>query len=74
MKRGVQGVKHVETKHLWVQEAISQKDIKVSNVPREDNLSDALASYSKGSTLEDQLERMGCVRLPDVPRLSNSQM
>ena len=62
MKRGVQTVKHVEIKQLWVQEAISRKGIRVVNVPRCDNLSDALASYSKATTLDDQLRRLGCER------------
>ena len=63
MRRGVGGVKHIETKHLWIQEAIMQKSINVVKIPRDKNLADALASYSSGPVLSSQLEHMGCYRI-----------
>ena len=60
LRRGAGGVKHLETKFLWVQEAIQTKHIKVEKIPRELNISDALASFSPGPDLERKLRMMGC--------------
>ena len=60
LRRGAGGVKHLETKFLWVQEAIQSKKIRVEKLPRDLNLSDALASYSPGPDLERKLRMMGC--------------
>ena len=41
-RTGCGKVKHLEAKQLWVQEAVEVKEVKVSQVPREHNPSDAL--------------------------------
>ena len=60
MKKGVGGIKHVEAKNLWIQEAVAKKKIAVHNIPRASNVADALASYSPGPTLRKQLLDMNC--------------
>ena len=64
MRRGAGGVKHIEAKHLWIQEGIERYGILVRKVPRERNLSDAPASFSSGPTLSSQLAGMNCFRPP----------
>ena len=60
MKTGVGGIKHVEAKYLWIQEAVEKKKIKVHNIARAKNVADALASFSPGPTLRKQLTDMQC--------------
>lgn len=60
LKKGVGGIKHMEAKYLWVQEAVERKKIAVHNIPRASNVADALASYSPGPTLRKQLLDMNC--------------
>ena len=60
MRKGVAGVKHMETKELWVQEAILQKGIQVRKIPREQNASDTLACYSNPKTMMRHLDLLNC--------------
>ena len=46
MRKGSGGLKHVEVKQLWVQEAVANKLIQVRKIGREWNAADTLASYS----------------------------
>ena len=52
-------IKHLETKDLWVQAAIRKKGIEVVKVPREMNVSDALASFSNAGDLWKHVTGMG---------------
>ena len=46
LRRGPGGIEHLDTKQLWVQEAITEKRIRVLKINRQDNPADTLASYS----------------------------
>ena len=46
LRRGPGGMKHLDTKQLSVQEAITEKRIRVLKINREENPADTLASYS----------------------------
>jgi hypothetical protein len=59
LRKGAGSVKHLETKDLWVQDAIRRKGIQVGKIPRDENVSDALASYSNASDLWDKMWKMG---------------
>ena len=66
LRKGPGGVKHVDTKHLWVQEFIRRKNIKVVKVPRYENAADSFASYSAAHDLHNHLRLLGCrLRLCD---------
>ena len=70
LRKGTGTLKHLETKDLWVQEVIRKKQIEVCKVPREENMSDSLASYSNGDTLCRHMEIMKLRRQqpePDAP-------
>ena len=55
------GLKHVETKNLWVQEAAAQsKDIKVVKIARGMNAADSLASVSATNTLRHHMRLINC--------------
>ena len=59
MRKGCGSIKHLETKDLWAQKAIRDKGITVIQIPREVNVSDALASYSSPADLFKQVTSMG---------------
>ena len=59
-RKGSGGIKHLSTKDLWVQEAVRRFGIVEQRVPRAENPSDSLASFSASATLQDHLERLGC--------------
>ena len=65
MRKGPGGVKHIDTKFLWVQELIRRKDIKVTKVVRTENAADSLASYSAVNDLHYHLRLLRC-QLRDV--------
>ena len=60
LRHGPGGVKHLETKNLWVQEAIRERGIKVLKIGREKNAADSLASYSTAATLRRHLGLINC--------------
>ena len=53
-------MKHVETKNLWVQEAIKERGIKVLKIGRTQNAADTLASYSTAATMRGHLALINC--------------
>ena len=59
MRKGAGSIKHLETKYLWVQDAIRREKVKVSKVPREDNPSDSLASISSPKVLWYHMDLIG---------------
>ena len=58
LRRGCGSIKHIETKDLWIQEAIRRKSIEVKKIPRELNVADCLASYSNATNLWMHAEMM----------------
>ena len=54
------GVKHLEVKQLWIQEARERMDIALHRIDREKSAADALASFSTGPTLAKQLRQLSC--------------
>ena len=60
LRKGAGSVKHLETKSLWVQEAIKRRGIVVEKVAREENPADSLASFSPPATLSRHLEMLNC--------------
>ena len=60
LRRGPGGIKHLDTKQLWVQEAITEKSIRVLKINREENPADTLASYSNAKVMQKHIRMMGC--------------
>ena len=46
LRRGPDGIEHLDTKQLWVQGTITEKRIRVLKIKREENPADTLASHS----------------------------
>ena len=63
MRKGSGGVKHLDVKVLWVQEAILQKGILIKKIPRDINAADSLACFSNAKTLKRHLGLLRCVLL-----------
>ena len=51
LRHGSGGLKHVETKNFWEQEAVQSKHIKLIKIMREVNAEDSLACFSTASTV-----------------------
>ena len=63
LRRGAGSIKHLETKDLWIQEAIRIKSIDVIKVPREVNVADCQAIYSNAENLQKHASMMGLRRV-----------
>ena len=50
LRHGSRGLKHLETKNLWVQEAVKSKHIKVVKIAREVNAAVSLACFSAATS------------------------
>ena len=61
LRHGSGGLKHLETKNLWVQEAVKSKHIKVVKIAREVNAADSLACFSATNILRDQMRLVNCL-------------
>ena len=60
LRRGPGGMKHLDTKQLWVQEAITEKRIRELKINREENPADTLESYSSAKVMQKHVKMMGC--------------
>ena len=60
LRKGVGSIKHLETKDLWVQEAVRRRSISVRKIPRAENASDSMASYSAPSILQRHMQMLNC--------------
>ena len=60
LRRGPGGIKHPDTKQLWVREAITEKRIRVLKINREENPADTLASYSSAKVMLKHVRMVGC--------------
>ena len=58
--RGPGGIKHLDAKQLWVQEAITEKSIRVLKINREENPADTLASHSNAKVMQKHVRMMAC--------------
>ena len=59
-RKGSGSIKHLATKDLWVQEARRIYEVEMRKIPREENASDSLASFSTGPTLAKHLKQLNC--------------
>ena len=66
LREGAGSIKHLETKYLWVQDAIQRENINVRKVPREENPADALASSSSPKTLWYHMNLIGVAKPVEV--------
>ena len=60
LSHGSQDLRHLETKNLWVQEAVKSKHIKVAKFAGEVNAADSLACLSATNILRDHMRLIGC--------------
>jgi hypothetical protein len=60
-RRGSGKIRHIETKWLWVQEALSRKRFEVSKIDGKVNPADPLTKYLTFADLSAKLERIGLV-------------
>ena len=60
LRHGSGGLKHLETKNSWVQEAVKSKHIKVVKIAREVNAADSLACFSATNILRDHMRLVNC--------------
>ena len=60
LRKGVGSIKHLETKDLWVQEVIRRRSFSVRKIPRAENASDSMASYSAPSVLQQHMQMLNC--------------
>ena len=60
LRRGPGGFKHLDTKQLWVQDAVTEKRIRVLKINRDENPTDTLASYSSARIMQKHVRMMGC--------------
>ena len=60
LRHGSGGLKHLETKNLWVQEAVKSKHIKVVKIAREVNAAVSLACFSATNILRDHMRLFNC--------------
>ena len=58
-RTGCGKIKHLEAKQLWIQEAVESKEVVVSKVGREVNLSDSLTHHWSASDGYGHLTKMG---------------
>ena len=57
-RTGLGKVRHLETCQLWLQHKVSNGSIKVSKIPGQSNLADALTKHLEGSGIKDHLQRL----------------
>ena len=60
LRSGQGGMKHLDITKLWVQEAITEKSIRVLKMNREENPADTFASYSDAQVMQKRVRMMGC--------------
>ena len=58
-RRGLGKIRHIETKWLWVQEALSRKRFEVAKIDGKVNPADPLTKYLTFADLNAKLERIG---------------
>ncbi len=59
LRHGTGQLKHLETKVLWTQERVTQYNIKVLKIPREQNPADMLASTSDPNSMNKFIQMTG---------------
>jgi len=62
-RKGLGRQRHVQTRFLWLQEAVAGKMLVVTRVPTDRNVSDILTKCCGASTLAKHLATMKCIRV-----------
>ena len=57
-QRGLSKIRHIDTKDLWLQEAVKNKRVKLMTVPGPVNPADILTKFHDLNSLVDLCERM----------------
>ena len=66
-RQGVGKIKHLEVKHMWVQEKELKKDFTMHRVPRAENVADVLTHKVSRKEFDLALSRMGAEFRPGAP-------
>ena len=56
---GVGKIKHLEVKHLWVQQFVRSGNVQIFKIPRKVNTADLLTHACNSAELKNHLSRMG---------------
>ena len=67
---GTGKIRHIEVTQLWLQEKVSNRDIRVEKVPSEENLADALTKGVDAAAIAKHLEGVGAQILCDRHNLA----
>jgi hypothetical protein len=60
-RRGVGRMRHLETRHLWLQGEVASQRVQVRRVPGEENPADLLTKYHRVEAVAKHLERMSII-------------
>ena len=60
-RRGAGGVRHIETRSLWLQHQVTDKRLKVKKTPGKTNPADLPTKHQDGTTIKDCMKRMGFI-------------
>jgi len=60
-RRGAGGVRHIETRSLWLQHQVTDKRLKVKKIPKEINNADLPTKHQDGATIQTIMARMGYI-------------
>ena len=60
-RQGIGKVRHLETKYLWLQQAVFQKRLEVRKIKGTENPGDVLTKYLSGKEMQRVLEKYGIV-------------
>ena len=71
LRKGVGRMKHLSTKQLWVQEAVSTYNVCVYKIPRSMNFSDSLTHNVSGEQSLDCLSSMRYRIIPPVAKVGS---
>ena len=59
-RRGVERVRHLRTQVLWVQEAVTRRELTIANVPGVENPADMGTKHLAQRKMHECLKRTGC--------------
>ena len=62
---GTGKIRHIEVTQLWLQEKVSNREVRIEKVPTDDNLADALTKGVDASAIVKHLKGVGAQVLCD---------
>jgi hypothetical protein len=62
-RRGTGKIRHLETRHLWLQDQVCRREVVLERVAGEDNPADLLTKYLGLKNILRHLERMSVARI-----------